>query len=69
MTTPTNNTNLFPPYFWGALITIHNHLFNIYTKNHLIDGPEPEATLAEAFRTMDCWLDVAIAAELHKRKR
>ena len=47
MTTPTNNTHPFPHYFWEALITIHNHLFNTFTKNHLIDGPELEAKLAE----------------------
>ena len=71
MNTPTNNTHLFPPHFWEALITIHNHFFKSITTNphHLKNWPLSDTKLQEAFLTMDCWLDFAIAAGLHMRKK
>ena len=71
MTTLTNNTHPFPPYFWEALITIHNHFFNPITTDHhhIRNWPLSDTKVQEAFRTMDCWLDVAIAAGLHMRKK
>lgn len=55
-----------PPNFWVALITIHNNFYHLFTNHPWPEPPTPEGELAKAFRTLDCWLDVAVADGLHK---
>lgn len=47
-----------PREFWEALVTVHNYLF----MSALREAPRGvrHERIAEAFRAMDCWLDIAI---------
>jgi hypothetical protein len=50
-----------PKQFWEALLTIHNHFFdNVMCVYYDARHEERIKPVLESFRTLDCWLDVAI---------
>ena len=49
------------PAFWQALLAVHNQYFEDELRHYRNLPPEERCGhISEAFRTLDCWLDVAI---------